>query len=483
MVLDPKEGRESFTSRIGRSTAAKVTLAAAMLGAQAGEVDGDVAKPDLTAILKTEPVEKEIPRLLKKIKTRSVEKPREESKTTKKDIALLTEALGHPPVAGSRATSDEVLALIEIFHAPIYHLRVAAIHVLEDEGKRITKLLERALDDRDPEVGFDAQAVLNHFRSKDDARADTLMEPVSRLADIAKNDKAAHALLISEALPVIRALLKEYRKPDLQKEIIRFLENTVPESKAAIPELEAILKNPETEREVKQHIINKALVPMLPETGAIHALYIAASDQDENVSTSAVDALAKPPPSDETVKLLSKLLDNESTDVRASAAKALAGQGDLARPLVPKLLAMLDKNNCEKREKVAVLKTLGSIGHSNPEVMSKLIVSFKDQENDVRVTAIEAVGSHPQPESKVAMKVLTALLKDEEPPVMLAAVDALIGMGDALKGIAPDAIAACAALKELGNTQISETGYVHGKKREAIQKAKAFTASLPGPSR
>ncbi len=149
-------------------------------------------------------------------------------------------------------------------------------------------------------------------------------------------------------------------------------------------------------------------------------------DPDEYVRKRAASALMLLPSADALVALNEAAVNDPAPDVRRYAVEAL---GWLAHPVsVRTLIKALDDESAEVRTSAA--RYLGRLG--NKKAVDALIVRFfKDEDADVRWAAVRSVG---QLGGKAAEPALTRLLTSgaEEPQVLQAAREALRRMGGAV---------------------------------------------------
>jgi HEAT repeat protein len=112
---------------------------------------------------------------------------------------------------------------------------------------------------------------------------------------------------------------------------------------------------------------------------------------------------------DRTLKMILGLLNSDGTDVRESAAKALAGFGDWKKLVTPSLQGAMQSNAKDPKVQAAILTTLGKL--QDPLGIPTIHGNFREPSMVVSIAAVEATGLARQKES---MDALIELQKDVE---------------------------------------------------------------------
>ncbi|MFN0199427.1 MAG: HEAT repeat domain-containing protein [Planctomycetaceae bacterium] len=143
-------------------------------------------------------------------------------------------------------------------------------------------------------------------------------------------------------------------------------------------------------------------------------------DRNEIIQLRAVDALGEHKASIAVSPLVSKLVVNRSSTVRAAAAKAL---GDIGDPIA--IDKLLDALNDEYGVRFKAIVALGQF--ANPKVLSSLLSLLKDPIPEIRYHVATALSKQ---ENQHAKKGIEQLLNDNSPMVRRCAAKILADQGD-----------------------------------------------------
>ena len=177
----------------------------------------------------------------------------------------------------------------------------------------------------------------------------------------------------------------------------------------------------------KESLVELGNSPSAPKV--VEALLKLLDDEETNVRGSAASALgwleqAEP----NVVEALLKLLDDEEANVRGSAASALGWLEQAEPSVVEALLGLLDDDEAEVRGSATF--ALGRLGQAKPNVVEALLELLDDKEANVRRSAASALGWLEQAEPSV-VEALLGLLDDKEANVRGSATFALGRLGQA----------------------------------------------------
>ncbi len=201
----------------------------------------------------------------------------------------------------------------------------------------------------------------------------------------------------------------------------------------------------------------------------IPALIELLKDKDDRVRLAALETMQKACPGAEiAIPTLMALLRDNNGRIRSLAAKALGQIGPAAHVAIPALAKLF-----REREEIPgvcvwwdAAKAVGRIGRA---AIPALTESLKDDDDQVRLAAVRAVGSM-NPDAKLAMvPALTTMLKDKDQQV---AMDAAWTLGE----IGPPAIPALTQLLKDKDSRIRWNGAV--ALAEIGPKAKAALPAL-----
>jgi len=166
---------------------------------------------------------------------------------------------------------------------------------------------------------------------------------------------------------------------------------------------------------------------------ALPTLLAALQDESEDVRGSAAEALERlGQTSDVVVSALLTALQDESEDVRESAAEALGRLGQTSDVVVSALLAALQDESKDVRESAAV--SLGQLGQTSEAVVSALLIALRDKNSSVRRSAAVSLGQVGQA-SEAVVSALVAALRDEDSIVRRFAAIALEWVGQTSEAV------------------------------------------------
>jgi HEAT repeat protein len=173
---------------------------------------------------------------------------------------------------------------------------------------------------------------------------------------------------------------------------------------------------------------------------AVPELIVALTDEEGRVSSSAIHALSQigPAAADAIPTLTNLLGDERFSDSHDGIIYALTKIGS-AEEVLPTLLAALkDPDDDVRSTAVGALGEYGNVSSKIvEEVLAALVGALKDPDVEVRKTAVEALGKYGTVAAQI-VKYLTPLLNDEVLDVREATVKALGNIGPA----APESIPA-----------------------------------------
>lgn len=323
--------------------------------------------------------------------------------------------------------------------------------------------LTEALNDKFTRIRLQAAEALASVGPEAKSAVPALIERTGDKEKDAKvRDQAVVALarIDPQSPEVLAALGKAFRDRDA---VVRqhAEEGLLAARKAAVKILMEAMKDPDTK--VRERAVAALGKLEGEAREAVPELSRSLKHQDERVRRQALFALAKIGPRQETVMpgLLEALTEREA-DVRHFAVVSLTSMGKDARPAVPQLIDLLKKDG-DANVREAAAFALGKIDPQADGVLAVLSRAWRDEErgvreealralakcgkpavptliealrknfsNDVQIEATKALGQIG-PDAKEAVPVLLPLLKDNEEEIRRVAEEAL-------KAIDPSAI-------------------------------------------
>ena len=139
---------------------------------------------------------------------------------------------------------------------------------------------------------------------------------------------------------------------------------------------------------------------------AVKAFSKAVANPNPSARASAILELSKSP-HDRTLKAILPYLNQDVTDVRIAAAKAMSEFGDWKKLVTPSLAAALQTNEKDAKVQSAILDSIGKL--ADPASLNTVHGNFRDSDTRVAKSAIGAAGTMRQKES---MDALVELQKD-----------------------------------------------------------------------
>lgn len=139
---------------------------------------------------------------------------------------------------------------------------------------------------------------------------------------------------------------------------------------------------------------------------AIKAFNKAVANPSPAARATAITELSKTP-HDRTLKVIMNYLNQDVTDVRVAAAKAMAEFGDWKKIVTPTLAGALQTNEKDAKVQSAILEAIGKL--KDPASLNTVHGNFRDTDARVAKSAIGAAGAMRMKES---MDALVELQKD-----------------------------------------------------------------------
>lgn len=294
--------------------------------------------------------------------------------------------------AVGKPAKDAVPALLDAMGDPDAGVRYDAAKALQDIGARDatdTDKLKAALTDENWSVRRAASKVLGSMRAK----GSVLDELVERLSSPDKADR----------LGAIEGLV-QLDTADVVSHLARLFDDADDEVRATAIEAVGGMKH----------------------TGVFSALCRALASGEAETRRLAAEQFVHyrwhMSLSEEATIALTVLLDDEVPGVRAAACAALAKAGDLAPPLVPKIIALLEDTSPDVC--ISAVETLKAIGKGNSSALAALVGQLADRDPTNRAAAVEAVGLVGQGDP-TALAALVPLLADPDEDTANAATSML----------------------------------------------------------
>ena len=139
---------------------------------------------------------------------------------------------------------------------------------------------------------------------------------------------------------------------------------------------------------------------------AIKAFNKAVANPSKDARATAITELSKTP-HDRTLKVIMGYLNQDVTEVRVAAAKAMGEFGDWKKLVTPALAGALQTNEKDAKVQSAILEAIGKL--KDPASLNTVHGNFRDSDTRVAKAAIGAAGTMRQKES---MDALVELQKD-----------------------------------------------------------------------
>ncbi len=242
--------------------------------------------------------------------------------------------------------------------------------------------------------------------------------------------QAASAALVKlgkEAAPAL-ALALQSKEAEVRRESLTLLERIGPASKAILPSLRTLMKDPQPEVRIAAIRLLARSILVGPEGMEIQELLLLAlDDKDWAARRFAGVALAKAGPL--TVPGLIEVVEKRPVpSARAEAILALGTIGQGAKSAIKPLIEVLREPNHAHLHTHA----LAALANMNPEAGGALVGLLNDRDSSVRVLAINALTAE---RARTAKEGLLKMLGDPSETVRTASAKALARIG---AGILPD---------------------------------------------
>ena len=341
-------------------------------------------------------------------------------------VAGLTSPLASVRAAAVRALGDipiQAPATVKTISAlttdPEPDVRAAALRTLatvRTEREASAAKLEAALKGPAPQVRKAAAAGLVSLGAVGKISVPGLIELMAD-PDPATQTAAVRALgdLGAGAASAIPLLVEQLGNAALQSAAAEALGKIGAASEPAVPKLLALAEGKDRELGI---VSMQALGGIgRPAESALPVLYAALKNDDREIRSAAFQALPKiEPDKDKLLPIYLSALE-EPTRVRRIAAQALKQFGEKARPAVPALLTMLDRD----MDRPIALEALRAI---HVREVPPLLTALNHKDATVRAFACESLGELG-PEAHEATSALEQKAQTEGEPVRSAAKKAL----------------------------------------------------------
>jgi HEAT repeat protein len=351
-----------------------------------------------------------------------------------------------------------VQTLVMLLKDPDPATRAQAIETIGELGpkaKAATPDLQKALADKDGIVRLQAALALKKLGDAKDSLTDLvklLDDPDGRVRKIAA---ASLEEVGPDAKPAVPGLTRMLRSRDraARQQAANTLKAIGMRARAAVPELTNLLMD--SDMEVRTSGI-QALGKIGPDArDAVPALVVLFKDKEETIRSQAATAIGDIGPT--SIPILTEALRYEDKDVRQYAAIAFVNMGPKAKEALPALAAALKDKDPEVRKAVAL--SLKEIGPDAKPVVAALTEALtKDTENEVRIGMILILGTMAIAD-KPSMMAMISAFKDKDEAVRMTAIEAVSKLGaaavpslaEALKDKDKNSkICACVVLEKLG---------------------------------
>jgi HEAT repeat protein len=313
-------------------------------------------------------------------------------------VPVLSEALKHekPAVRAAAASAlgamgrdaaDAVNRLFVLTEDASPEVQAAALRALvaqRADAARLKPLLQTALGSANSEVRKAGAAGIA-------ALGGAAQLGVAGLLDLLADDDAAGRVAAVQALaqlgpqaaPAVEPLAARLGEPALQSVIIETLGKIGPAAAPAVPRLVELAKSTDQRASVLPALTNIGASA----SSALPLIYACLNDQAGDVRAAAATALGVI--ESDNAKALATLIPlagDPSARMRKAASAALAKYGVAARPAVPSIVGMLEKET-ERGDAMRALKAIGV--DTLPEL--KKMLAVKDPK--VRAFACESLGA------------------------------------------------------------------------------------------
>ncbi|NEN88796.1 MAG: HEAT repeat domain-containing protein [Okeania sp. SIO3H1] len=177
-----------------------------------------------------------------------------------------------------------------------------------------------------------------------------------------------------------------------------------------------------------------------PEDWQLQGMLAALDDSDPDVWVAALEKMSDydlESPVEipaQRVEQIGKFLNNEDSDLRAAAVKAVGEMGSEAKQFIPQLLQLFSDEDSDVRDAAAT--AVGEMGSEAKQFIPQLQQLLRDEDSRVRDAAATAVGEMGS-EAKQFIPQLQQLLRDENSGVRSAAVRAVGNLGSEAKQFIP----------------------------------------------
>lgn len=242
--------------------------------------------------------------------------------------------------------------------------------------------------------------------------------------------QAASAALVKlgkEAAPAL-VLALQSKDDAVRRESLTLLERIGPASKALIPSLRKLLKDPQPEvRSAAIRLLARSIAAGPEATEFQELLLLALDDKDWSARRTAGLALTKAG-TRAVPGLIEIVVNNPVPSARAEAILSLGTIGQGAKTAIKPLLEVIRAPNHGHLH----TQTLAALANMNPEAGAALVGLVNDRDSRVRVVAINALTGE---QARIAKDALLKNLRDPTAEVRWASAKALSRIGG---GLLPD---------------------------------------------
>lgn len=340
-------------------------------------------------------------------------------------------------------------------------VRTASAEALEKIGKGVVQTLRDSLKDPDPAARAQAIETLGELGPKAKAALPDLKTALSDKDGIVRLQAALALKKTGDAKDALTDLIKLLDDPDnrVRRIVAASLEEVGPDAKPAVPGLTRMLRS--RDRGARQQAANTLKAIGMRARAAVPELTNLLMDSDPDVRTSGIQALGKigPDARDAVPALIVLFKDKEDTvrnasataigdigptsipvlaealrypdkDVRHYAAIALVNMGPKAKDALP-MLAVAIKEDKEADVRKAVALSLKELGPECKPIFPTLIeVLPKDTDIEVRINLILTLATLAIAD-KPALAAIIGAFKDKDEAVRTTAIEAVSKLGAA----------------------------------------------------